>query len=227
MSADLHLLKQEYINRVTVDHKDSITDISIKAKHFGFTNRLLSFMMFAFITVEITVGYFMFTKPAYLEYLFPILVCVTGIILVIFTRMWLWHLFGEEQITMKGSIFSSKRNYGLFSTKDKILNFNDTTSLYVNKTDGWNWKELRKKGVLRLTNNEMSIDFGKDLDYQEYELITRLLSSKINEYSHINSSTIINTNKEKTIETGKVDTTQYKDQPSHIKIVKSPFHKSA
>jgi len=190
MAEDLHLSKKEFTKRVSITKNDNRAIISIKAPAFSWGNNVLTFMLSIGIVGEIIIGYLMVLKPSHVEYLFPLLIAFTGIFIIVFTRMWLWHHFGEEHIEIVGNRLISKRKYALFSTAKMSLVFNMNTQLYINHEDSWDWKGFRTKGTLRLTNVDKTVDFGKGLDYQEYESITRLMASYIDKFKAIPPATI-------------------------------------
>ena len=194
MAEDLHLLKKEFTKRVSITKNDNRAVISIKAPSFSWGNNFLTFILSIGIVVEMIIGYLMVLKPSHVEYLFPLLIAFTGIFIIVFTRMWLWHHFGEEHIEILGNRLNATRKYALFSTSKISLAFNMTSQLYINQEDKWDWKGFRKKGTLRLTSDDKTIDFGKGLDYQEYESITRIMVSYIEKFKAVPSSTPINGN---------------------------------
>ena len=90
--------KKEFTKRVSITKNDRRIVVSIKAPAFSLGNGFLTFILSLGIIGELIIGYLMVLKPSHLEFLFPLLIGVTGIFIIAFTRMWLWHHFGEEHI---------------------------------------------------------------------------------------------------------------------------------
>jgi len=190
MAEELFLSKKEFTKRVSITKNDRRTILSIKAPSFKLGNSFLTFLLSLGITGELIIGYLMVLKPSHIEFLFPLLIGSTGIFILIFTRMWLWHHFGEEKIEILDNLLTSCRKYALFSTPKVSMVFNNSTQLYINQEDNWSWKEFREKGTLRLFSGNKTVDFGKELDYQEYESITRLIGTYIERFKSVSSESI-------------------------------------
>jgi len=221
MVEDLHLSKKEFTKRVSITKNDNRSVISIKAPTFSWGNNFLTLMLSVGIVGEVIIAYLMVLKPSHIEYLFPLLIASTGIFIIVFTRMWLWHHFGEEYIEINGNQLTSNRKYALFSTPKISLAFNMTSQLYLNHEDAWDWKGFRKKGTLRLTSDNTTVDFGKGLDYQEYESITRLMASYIEKFKQVSPSSSINGNNMEAIPSG------MEARPNVNKRPTPTLHKSA
>ncbi|MFH1321620.1 MAG: hypothetical protein ABII90_13340 [Bacteroidota bacterium] len=172
---------------------DDKLSISIKSSEYWLGNGILTFFLVAVIPGGIFLVYLVFTRMSEIPSLFPVSIALTVAAFLMVTRKWLWHLFGEELFEVKDNRFCEKKFYGLYTSKEKYLDLNSSTDLYVNKLDNWSWKELREKGVFRMVNGSKTLDFGIDLNEKEYEMLLSQVNNIVNKYKETPSRLISDT----------------------------------
>ena len=175
-------VNQSFANRVSISTNSEKLRIVVKAERFHLSNNILTLSLSS-----------LFISNSLLAYLFGVGFITLGIITSVITlasivlsigliRAWFWHNLGEENIELNGNKLSVLRNYTVYKTKKNIIELGESTDLYTNKLDTWNWKSLQNKGMLRVSNNKNYVDFGIKLNDEEYEMLVLPIGNKIKEY---------------------------------------------
>jgi len=215
--------KEAYSNRVSVSRNENNLRINIRAEEFNLGNNFLTLCLSIGIIGEAALVYLMFASGQSLAVLGGGFVFLAIVMTSVFTRVWLWHHFGEEVIELKNQSLYVKRNYAIYSSKIRMIELNEYVELFSNRMDNWNWLEFRQKGIFRVSNENESVDFGIKVSDQEYEMIISPISKRLNK---IRLAFQLNPELGKEIDQTKEDIPA-EDSPPSIEVQQEGKHKEA
>ncbi|MBI2967386.1 MAG: hypothetical protein HYY40_06185 [Bacteroidetes bacterium] len=101
-------------------------------------------------------------------------------------RNWSWSFFGSEYVEINENKVIVKRFAPKYSTMLSNVELDEQTVLGVNYSDKWNWKTLSEKGIIRLSNPTQKVNFGINLDDNDFETLLLALNKAILTYRTLN-----------------------------------------
>ncbi|MFH1320353.1 MAG: hypothetical protein ABII90_06855 [Bacteroidota bacterium] len=165
--------------RINIDNRDNGIRIRIMARKFWLGNGVFIICLAGAILSGVYLAYLIYNRSGYHPMMLPAFLALGVVIMM---RIWLWYLFGEELIEVRDNCLYVKRSYGLYASKEKHIVLNNSIDVYMNKSDKWSWKGLRKKGVFRVSDGNKMLDFGIELDEFECKILLSHINNLLNGY---------------------------------------------
>lgn len=175
-------VNQAFANRVSISTNPGKLKIVVKAEDFFLSNNILTLALSSLFISNILLAYLFGVGLITFGIATSAVTMVSLILSFGLTRAWFWHTLGEENIEFNGDQLSVSRNYALYKTKKKIIKLGESTDLFTNKVDTWNWNRMQSKGILRVSDNANSVDFGIKLNDEEYEMLVLPIGNKLKQY---------------------------------------------
>ena len=175
-------VNQSFANRVSISTNSEKLRIVVKAERFPLSNNILTVTLSSLLISNALLAYLFGVGFITLGIITSVITLASFVLSIGLTRAWFWHNLGEEHIELNGNKLAVLRNYTVYKTKKNIIELGDSTELYANKVDTWNWRKLQNKGMLRVSNNKNYVDFGIKLNDEEYEMLVIPIGNKIKEY---------------------------------------------
>ncbi len=173
---------QSFANRVSISTNPGKLKIVVKAENFPLGNNILTLALSSVIIGNVLLAYLVGVGMVTFGIVTSSIALISLVVSFGLARAWFWHNFGEENIEFNGNQLSVSRNYTIYKTKKNIIELDESTDLFTNKVDTWNWNKMQNKGVLRVSNSEISVDFGIKLNDEEYEMLVIPIGNKIKQY---------------------------------------------
>jgi len=183
-------VNQSFANRVSISTNSEKLRIVVKAERFHLSNKILTLSLSSLLISNALLAYLFGVGFITLGIITSVITLASFVLSIGLIRAWIWHNLGEENIELNGNKLSVLRNYTVYKTKKNIIELGESTDLYTNKVDTWNWRNLQNKGMLRVSNNKNYVDFGIKLNDEEYEMLVIPIGNKIKEYKVGNGSAI-------------------------------------
>lgn len=175
--------------------------VVIKAGTSGFVNALLTVFLAIPILAESFLIYLLFVNSGSLLWL--ILAFAIFAVIGIIGRIWLWNVFGEESIEVRGNHLIGKRNNSLYVLQEQNMELIGSIDICYNRSANGYWKGLQKRGVFKIGSNDKVIDFGININEDEYYVLLSHLNNLLICYKNISEQTTLksaNLTLEKSIE---------------------------
>ncbi|MBL4754234.1 MAG: hypothetical protein JKY52_11670 [Flavobacteriales bacterium] len=167
-------------DRLTVSQNEHNLKVGIKAPAFSLGNNFLTACIVIGVLASCAFIYLLFKLHLRVNIMVPGFLIVASCLGFALSKLWLWHHFGEELISIHGNRFAMHRNYGLFKGGFSQRTLDCDSELYLNKSDQWSWLEFRGKGILRLVTTDADYtDFGLQLNDEEYGVTVRVISAEL------------------------------------------------
>jgi len=176
---------QTFANRVSISKNPGKLKVIIKAEDFFLSNNILTLTLSTLIICDILLAYLFAAGMIPFNSITVSITAASMLVSFGLIRAWVWHNLGEENIEINGGQLSVSRNYAVYNTKPNIIKLGKSTDLFTNRLDTWSWSKMQNKGILRVWDHEKSLDFGIQLNEQEYEMLVIPIGNQIKQFKAV------------------------------------------